>query len=80
MKQIIPCNVEMYAVYDCGSVGLVKNRILAFGINELGYIVPLVFDCDIGVSEAAAENLVRYEGERCEKVQRKENGESNAKG
>ena len=53
MKQIIPCNVEMYAVYDCGSVGLVKNRILAFGINELGYIVPLVFDCDIGVSEAA---------------------------
>lgn len=61
MKQIMPCNVEMYAIYDCGVEGIIKERVIAFGIDELGYIKPLVFDSEIGLNDAEAENFVRYE-------------------
>ena len=32
MKQIIPCNVEMYAIY-VGENGEFKERIIAFGLD-----------------------------------------------
>lgn len=61
MKQIIPCNVEMYAIYDCGEEGRSKERVLAFTLDEEGFINPLIFDCEIGLIDAEAENFVRYE-------------------
>lgn len=61
MKQIIPCNVEMYAIYDCGEEGKIKERVLAFVLDEEGFINPLVFDHEIGLIDAEAENFVRYE-------------------
>lgn len=61
MKQIIPCNVEMYAIYDCGEEEKIKERVLAFALDEEGFIVPLVFDCELGLNDAEAANFVRYE-------------------
>ena len=62
MKQIIPCNVEMYAIYDCGEEGESKARILAFALDEEGFVEPLVFDEDIGLYAAAGQrNFVKYE-------------------
>lgn len=52
MKQIIPCNVEMYAVYDSGGEIKRKVRVLAFGIDEPGYVIPLVFDASAGIDYA----------------------------
>lgn len=62
MKQIIPCNVEMYAIYDCGEEGESKDRVLAFELDELGYIIPLVFDAMRGLRDATeTDDFVRYE-------------------
>ena len=61
MKQIIPCNVEMYAVYDCGEEGKTKDRILAFALDEEGFIRPLVFDREIGLIDAELGNFSEYE-------------------
>lgn len=61
MKQIIPCNVEMYAIYDCGEEGEIKDRVLAFGLDEEGFVKPLVFDSEIGLIDAEFGNFVRYE-------------------
>lgn len=61
MKQIIPCNVEIYAIYDCGEEGKIKERVLAFALDKEGFIKPLVFDSEIGLNDAETENFVRYE-------------------
>lgn len=61
MRQIISCNVEMYAIYDCGEEGRIKERVLAFVLDEEGFIKPLVFDCEIGLNDAEAANFVKYE-------------------
>lgn len=62
MNGIIPCNVEMYAVYDCGIEGEIKDRIIAFEVDDLGYISPLAFDEDMGLCEPReVENFSRYE-------------------
>lgn len=62
MKQIIPCNVKMYAVYEEKGKEF-KDRVLAFGIDDLGYPSVLVFDCMAGLVDDPAEcdNFVRYE-------------------
>lgn len=61
MKQIIPCNVEMYAIYDCGEEGRIKERVLAFVLDEEGFVNPFVFDREIGLIDAEAKNFVGYE-------------------
>lgn len=61
MKQIIPCNEKLYAIYNLDEGGELKLPVLAFGLNELGYIIPLTFDGGSGLDEARAENLDRYE-------------------
>lgn len=62
MKQIIPCNVEMYAVYDDGENGELKDRIIAFGLDGEGYFRPLVFSSDMGADYADEPcNFLRYE-------------------
>lgn len=62
MKQIIPCNVEMYAIYNCMPEENIRERVLAFGLDESGHIRPLVFDDEVGVCDAEAlENFERYE-------------------
>lgn len=61
MKQIIPCNVEMYAVYDLDDGTRHKEQVLAFGFNEQGYVIPLVFDTYGGIEEARCNNLSHYE-------------------
>lgn len=61
MKQIIPCNVEMYAVY-AEENGETKSRIIAFGLDEEGYIRPLSFAADLGADYADEPcNFLRYE-------------------
>lgn len=61
MTQIIPCNIEMYAVYGEGGEEF-KSRIIAFGIDNTGNLRPIVFDSDIGCDYADdACNLLRYE-------------------
>lgn len=62
MKQIIPCNVEMYAIYDDGENGELKERIIAFGLDGGGYFRPLAFSADMGAEYAdEACNFLRYE-------------------
>lgn len=62
MKQIIPCNVEMYAVYDDGENGELKERIIAFGLDGGGYFRPLAFSADMGANYADEPcNFLRYE-------------------
>lgn len=61
MKQIIPCNEKLYAIYNLDEGDELKLPVLAFGLNELGYIIPLTFDGGSGLDEARAENLDRYE-------------------
>ena len=65
VKQLIPCNCEMYAVYKSEeNSGKFKVRVLAFGIGDLGYAIPLVFDPEIGLTEAGDEsNFMYYEME-----------------
>lgn len=58
MKQIIPCNVEMYAIYDCGEEGKIKERVLAFVLDEEGFVNPFVFDHEIGLIDAEAKTLL----------------------
>lgn len=55
MKQIIPCNVEMYAIYNCMPEENIRERVLAFGLDESGHIRPLVFDDEVGVCDAEAD-------------------------
>ena len=62
MKQIIPCNVEMYAVYDDGENGELKERIIAFSLDGEGYFIPLAFSADMGADYADEPcNFLRYE-------------------
>lgn len=69
MKQIIPCNVEMYAIYDDGGAGEVKCRIIAFGLDEEGYFRPLAFDGGSGAEYAdEACNFLRYELEERDRI------------
>ena len=55
MKQIIPCNVEMYAVYDDGENGELKDRIIAFGLDGEGYFRLTAF----GTKENSIEAIKR---------------------
>lgn len=74
LKQIIPCNVKMWAVYDTDE-GEIKIRIIAFGLDEDGLLRPLAFDEEMGSSYAdEAINFDRYEmeeGVQCQKDMRK---------
>ena len=47
--QIIPCNVEMYAVTDEEDGGKFKNRVLMFALCDNGEVYPLHFDSWLGV-------------------------------
>lgn len=69
MKQIIPCNVEMYAVYDDGENGELKERIIAFGLDGEGYFRPLAFSADMGADYADEPcNFLRYELEERDRI------------
>lgn len=48
MKQIIPCYINMYAIYNCMPEENIRERVLAFGLDESGHIRPLVFDDEVG--------------------------------
>lgn len=62
MKQIIPCNVKMYAVYRGDGEEEIKSRIIAFGIDGNGYFRPIVFDAEFGGDYADEPcNFLRYE-------------------
>ena len=69
MNKIIPCSVEMYAVYDGGAEGELKERVIAFGTDNLGYIEPLIFDEDSGLYESSEpDNFLRYEYKEADRV------------
>lgn len=70
IKQLIPCNVEMYAVYRPAEGGECKNKVLAFGIADDDSIYPLEFDSATGLI-AAADDLVEYELKKGEEELRK---------
>ena len=62
MTQIIPCNVEMYAVFHEEDGKETKSRVLAFGLyHDGGNVVPLIFDSVLGISETNLMHFVRYE-------------------
>lgn len=62
MTQIIPCNVEMYAVFREEDGKETKSRVLAFGLyHDGGNVVPLIFDSVLGISETNLMHFVRYE-------------------
>lgn len=62
MTQIIPCNVEMYAVFRVGDGGETRSRVLAFGLyHDGGDVVPMVFDPVLGISETNLMHFERYE-------------------
>ena len=68
MKQIIPCNVEMYAIYE-GENEELKERIIAFGLDEEGYFRPLSFSADMGADYADEPcNFLRYELEERDRI------------
>lgn len=68
MKQIIPCNVEMYAIYE-GENEELKERIIAFGLDGEGYFRPLAFSADMGADYADEPcNFLRYELEECDRI------------
>ena len=68
MKQIIPCNVEMYAIYE-GENEEFKERIIAFGLDEEGYFRPLSFSADMGADYADEPcNFLRYELEERDRI------------
>lgn len=48
--QIIPCNVEMYAVTNAEDGGKFKNRVVALCLCNDGEVYPLHFDNWFGVS------------------------------
>lgn len=62
MTQIIPCNVEMYAVFREEDGTETKSRVLAFGLYyDGGDVVPMVFDPVLGISETNLMHFDRYE-------------------
>ena len=63
MTQIIPCNVEMYAVFREEDGGETGRRVLAFGLHHdcCGDVVPLIFDPVLGISETNIMHFERYE-------------------
>ena len=68
MKQIIPCNVEMYAIYEGGNEEF-KERIIAFGLDGEGYFRPLAFSADMGADYADEPcNFLRYELEERDRI------------
>lgn len=64
--QIMPCNAEMYAKYECEFDNHSKYtdyaNVLGFALDELGYIYPLVFVADegIGVEDGTTSNFIGY--------------------
>ena len=60
IKQIIPCTVEMWAVYLLDDGSELRNRVIAFALCGDGCIRPLEFDAELGIDEACG-NLIRYE-------------------
>lgn len=47
--QIVPCNIEMYALTDTEDGGKFKNRVLLFALCDDGEIYPIAFDKWYGV-------------------------------
>ena len=51
IKQIIPCNVEMYAIFKNETGETFRKRVLAFALCDDGCIYPQLFDSEIGVDD-----------------------------
>lgn len=52
MKQIIPCTIKMYAKFkeiDTGEIS--RDPVVAFGIDDLGYIRAFIADGERGISD-----------------------------
>lgn len=62
--QIIPCNHDMYAVFE-DDEGEYKKKVLMYALCDDGNVFPLVFDDYLGVSsvEPAAFDAIRFEME-----------------
>lgn len=61
MKQIMTCNIEMYAVYKDPSGEHIHIPVLGFGLNDDGEIVALVYDSLHGMSpERGSDNFITY--------------------
>ncbi len=62
MKQIIPCNVKMYAVYRGDGEEEIRSPIIAFGIDGEGFFRAIAFDAELGGDYADEPcNFLRYE-------------------
>lgn len=47
--QIIPCNHDMYAVYNCDNGEKYKSKVLMYALCDDGEIYPLCFDNWLGI-------------------------------
>ena len=69
MKQIIPCNVKMYAVYRGDGEEEIKSPIIAFGIDGEGFFRAIAFDEELGGDYADEPcSFLRYELEECDRI------------
>lgn len=69
MKQIIPCNVKMYAVYRGDGEEEIRSPIIAFGIDGEGFFRAIAFDAELSGDYADEPcNFLRYELEERDRI------------
>lgn len=67
IMQIMPCNIEIYAKYECeaddNTKVIYRERVLGFALLDSGYIHPLVFDGGMGVEveDGTTSNFIEFE-------------------
>lgn len=62
IKQLIPCNAELYALYEDKTTGeIFKHKVLAFALCDDGCVYPQVFDRDLGIDFSACDNANGFE-------------------
>lgn len=62
-KQIIPCNVEMYATFKVKNTEkIIRERVLAFSLCDDDCIYPLVFNAEFGIDQSSCDDINNFSG------------------
>lgn len=61
LTQVMPCNKKIYAIFRDRNGEDIHIPVLGFGLNNEGYLVPLIFDRYNGIdTEDGASNFVTF--------------------